>query len=581
MVGMAIDRRFQSHVREVCESCRGEFYPAPMKGYQRMKEKCLSKDDHYYKTYPRPGHNLDVIRCASTFETASDLTNFAIKLSSRREFCKQPVRVKNMFLFDDQQAEDGLHYRTIMINWLYTPGITYHDMVQESGVRLWQSYFDYMEGRGIGKKAPSVSWCEWRERIDAAMTFLMNVKWKKRPVQFIVETQLLLRPYMDGREKMHFMYKIIRCANPKALFNEFRICHEMDDTSQPYMDVQKAALREVDETLKKMRNSWTGHKSPEAVVNELLDWSKITLLGKHCRAGNKAAVEKLLGVPELDVNLPTVKGETPLYHAAWRGHYEIVDLLLKHKHIAPNDTNNNGGTPLHIAASKGYTTTVHALLKHPKTNVNLAAVSNGITPLYVAAQQGHTEIVAMLLAMKEIDVNTTRPLDSTTPLYSAVCYGHREIVSLLCTMPGIDVNRASTGNVTPLGMALYLIGNPHEIHAAYGNDAILEKQRMLSGCDAIANAEQMFADNAPLKYMLDVSKKKTSLRNSLRNSARGSSQRGLRLGAALGSKSTLKKRMMPKPASVEEERMFVAKTLLQHRNIRLVVHPESSFCTLV
>ena len=42
------------------------------------------------------------------------------------------VRVKNMFLFDETRAEQQFHYRTVMINWLYTPGITYKELAEET-----------------------------------------------------------------------------------------------------------------------------------------------------------------------------------------------------------------------------------------------------------------------------------------------------------------------------------------------------------------------------------------------------------------------------------------------------------------
>jgi hypothetical protein len=566
MMGMAINDRFQSAVREACESSGGEFHAAPMKGYQRMMDKCLSRDDHFYESYPRPGKNLDVIRNVSTFETPEDLFQFALMLRSRKDFDKQPIRVKNMFLYNDQQAEDGLHYRTIMINWLYSPGITYHEMVQESGVRLWRAYFDYMELPHFGKKAASVSWCEWRDRIDSATSFLMNVKWKRRPVQFIVETQLLLRPYLDGRRKMHVLYKIIRCAHPKALFNEFRSGDDVDDTSKAYTAAENAALEEVEG---KLGNAGLG--------NGLLDWTQITLLGKHCRAGRKLAVAKLLDVAGLDVNLPTIKGETPLYLAARRGHAEIVELLLEHPLIAPNSADNGGVTPLYVAALKGHITTVYALLKHHAMNVNKAKV-DGTTPLYVAAQQGHAEIVAMLLAMKEIDVNCTRTFDATTPLYSAVCYGHRDVVSLLCAQPGLAINRASAEKVTPLGIALYHVGNPEEILAADLPGAALDKQRMLSGCDAIQNAKRMFSNNVPLKDVLENSRRVMRIQDITRisHSSRKMSNRIDLLG-----QSTLKKRLKPKTKSVEEDRMGVVTILLQHPDIQHVVFDGASGCCVL
>ena len=41
-------------------------------------------------------------------------------------------------------------------------------------------------------------------------------------VQLIVETQLLLRPYLLGRCKMHLLYKVHRADSPEALYSDFR-----------------------------------------------------------------------------------------------------------------------------------------------------------------------------------------------------------------------------------------------------------------------------------------------------------------------------------------------------------------------
>ena len=74
-------------------------------------------------------------------------------------FCRT-VRVKNMFLFDEEQAEKQFHYRTVMINWLYTPGITYKELAEESN-DLWQQYLNYESVDGHGDKDPSESRSTW------------------------------------------------------------------------------------------------------------------------------------------------------------------------------------------------------------------------------------------------------------------------------------------------------------------------------------------------------------------------------------------------------------------------------------
>ena len=53
MVAMAIDQMFQEIVQKICEDCNGSFRKTEIKGFVRMKNKCISKEDHYYEAYPR------------------------------------------------------------------------------------------------------------------------------------------------------------------------------------------------------------------------------------------------------------------------------------------------------------------------------------------------------------------------------------------------------------------------------------------------------------------------------------------------------------------------------------------------
>jgi hypothetical protein len=53
MVAMAIDLMYQEIVQKICEDCNGSFRTTEIKGFVRMKNKCISKEDHYYEAYPR------------------------------------------------------------------------------------------------------------------------------------------------------------------------------------------------------------------------------------------------------------------------------------------------------------------------------------------------------------------------------------------------------------------------------------------------------------------------------------------------------------------------------------------------
>jgi hypothetical protein len=65
-----------------------------------------------------------------------------------------------MFLFDERQAEKQFHYRTVMMNWLFTPNMTYQGLAAKS-MEMWNKYFDYESAPGFGRKDPSESWGTW------------------------------------------------------------------------------------------------------------------------------------------------------------------------------------------------------------------------------------------------------------------------------------------------------------------------------------------------------------------------------------------------------------------------------------
>ena len=65
-----------------------------------------------------------------------------------------------MFLFDEGRAEQQFHYRTVMINWLFTPNMTYRDLAVKS-MELWSEYLDNESVLGFGSIDPSESWGTW------------------------------------------------------------------------------------------------------------------------------------------------------------------------------------------------------------------------------------------------------------------------------------------------------------------------------------------------------------------------------------------------------------------------------------
>ena len=93
---------------------------------------------------------------------------------------------------------------------------------------------------------------------------------------------------------------------------------------------------------------------------------------------------------------------TALYWASWKGHSDVVKLLLGAKWINVNQTNKKGATALFIASQKGHSDIMKLLLGTSDINVN-QPMTNGATPLIIASYLGHASCVSLLLTDSEIN----------------------------------------------------------------------------------------------------------------------------------------------------------------------------------
>jgi hypothetical protein len=401
MVAIAIDVSFQNAVEKVCLRCSGEIRKTAIKSFGRMVSKCVSKADHYFERYPRPSLNTDVNRNCSTFEDPEDLLMFIEEMKLHPEFDNHPVRLKNMFLFDAARAKKQFYYRTVMINWLYTPGMTFKEMAG-SAAGAWDRYYDFACAPGFGGKDTSEAWSAWRAQIQTARAYLTNPAIENFRVQLIVETQCLLRPFLNARTKMHLFYKIHRAVNPQALCSEFQSAHHQEERA--YEAVQQDALEKMEQLILNTDD-----------VNRQDD-------------GNK--------------------GATLLWDAAAKGHVLAVRAILKHPKVDPNRIRQSSKTtPLFIAAHNGHDEVVEAIISHVDVKVNMGAVDTGISPLFMAVQEGHERVVEILLQHKDINVDQ-QGVCASSPLSKAAQLGREYMVGLLLAAHGVDVTHTMEDGVT-------------------------------------------------------------------------------------------------------------------------------------
>jgi ankyrin repeat protein len=141
----------------------------------------------------------------------------------------------------------------------------------------------------------------------------------------------------------------------------------------------------------------------------------------HCAEnGFTSSVKRLLSIRNINVNVKDdVYGWTPLHEAAWKGHVEIIRLLLQNG-AEVNAKNNYGYTPLHYAACNGHIDILHLLVEN---GVDLEAQRNyGSRALHKAARYGHLPFIQELISRYHVDINA-RDNDGETAL-SWARHGH-------------------------------------------------------------------------------------------------------------------------------------------------------------
>ncbi|MDQ3742969.1 MAG: ankyrin repeat domain-containing protein [Acidobacteriota bacterium] len=213
--------------------------------------------------------------------------------------------------------------------------------------------------------------------------------------------------------------------------------------------------------------------------------------GKFLNALKEGDAAKVREMLKRNPSLAKIKGQdgvSALLQAVYRGHGEIVSLLLA------------TGIELDIfeAAATGRAERVRALLKSKPALAN-AFTPDGFTPLGLAAFFGHLDAVKVLLdGGAQVNVSSRNALKAV-PLRSAAVAGHLDIAQLLVAR-GADVNARGEGGQTPL----------HEV-AGGGR---IEFARLLLDHGADVNAR---GDDGKTPLTVAIENKQTEMANFLRS----------------------------------------------------------------
>ncbi|RAH55239.1 NACHT domain protein [Aspergillus piperis CBS 112811] len=166
----------------------------------------------------------------------------------------------------------------------------------------------------------------------------------------------------------------------------------------------------------------------------------------------------------IDLNFPRMHGDTALGIAAFKGHVEVVQILISTGQVDLNRKDQNGTTPLWAAADNGHTKIVNILASTDGVDVECPNAT-GTTPLWRAASKGYYHIVQALVNTGRVDINSV-DVDGTAPLFSIdigvdlngtspVYNSHTEQTPLwiASSCPGIQLNQRDREGYTPLGIA--------------------------------------------------------------------------------------------------------------------------------
>ena len=168
--------------------------------------------------------------------------------------------------------------------------------------------------------------------------------------------------------------------------------------------------------------------------------------------GFSGVAKYIICTHEEDVNAKSGYHRTPLHAASYKGHIDVVRVLLDHG-ANVNTTDKKKETPLSSAYRAEHLEIMRLLLEHG-ADVDVSSGYGRISYGRIshnASQAGQLEIVHLLLR-HNADVNAKGSMN-WTPLHNASHGGHAKVVQLLLDY-GADINALSEARNTPLCCAL-------------------------------------------------------------------------------------------------------------------------------
>jgi ankyrin repeat protein/GTPase SAR1 family protein len=173
--------------------------------------------------------------------------------------------------------------------------------------------------------------------------------------------------------------------------------------------------------------------------------SSFNLLHNAASLGDVGKVRQILELSKCCVNCTDYYRQTPLHHACFKGHINVVRVLISEFSANMNLKDSaEGSTPLMLAAEAGHADIVHALLCE-KEWLQGNRDAKGRTVLHYACAGGNIGLIKTLINKHHYNFQARDDLNGL-PIHVAAHYGNAEVVLCLIDEFGCDPNvKGSTG----------------------------------------------------------------------------------------------------------------------------------------
>ncbi|KAL7216953.1 hypothetical protein ACSBR1_028810 [Camellia fascicularis] len=273
------------------------------------------------------------------------------------------------------------------------------------------------------------------------------------------QQSLLAQPNLDGDTPLHVAARADRISIVGFLIEEM--------LSSSYRDIVNRGNRGIE--ILRMRNKWGNTVLHEAVRNHNLRVAEFLIKvdpGLACFENNTG--ESPLYLAARDGMLTIVKrilmaacslayggsdGQTALHATIVKGHFDVMEALVRAKPELIKEADHHGRTPLYYAASMGDCRTVQRLLQL-YTDIVYMSDQDGVSPLHVAAYRGHTNIIKEIIKCCP-DSGELLDLRGQNTLHFAVLGGKSSVVRYILETTELKglINQADNDGNTPLHLA--------------------------------------------------------------------------------------------------------------------------------